>query len=540
MQEQKLQVIEGKATLRVIQADLEDGRVLGTVALCSDSPSGSQVFSLRVQASAWCFRGDWVLLEPGREVFTKEIGHLSADEQWVDFVFELPEFAAPTTAIVRLTVIPDLTNTNLQVEQEAAEVYYTYRDPKVQSPLSAYTDRKAAAQRTRRIIYNNDGNDNPSLPVTPISFLQRRTLGLEYTQVDTISYCTGIFNLYTHHSDETELHYSTGSTPPEAVSWALLLKEQGFDPLQLMIDYARVHGKEIWWSMRMNDTHDNQAKREDWQLSQWKREHRHLLMAPVRTQFPYGWQAGPSWTYTALNYEHEEVRNKVYSIIADVCTRYDLDGIELDFFRHPVFFRPQMFGEPVTDEQRGLMTDLLRRIRDLTEEIAKERGRPFLVVVRVPDSVGYAKEIGLDVVEWLEQDLVDIIIAAGIFRLEPWENSVDLGRRYDVPVYASLSTSRLGGYLEVWREEALQAWEAGCSGIATFNVFQPNSPLLRQLGDPGLLRNLPRTTSYSVDEDIMRSLRSISSFLKGGERFLDPAVAALYPPEAVAEILAGP
>ena len=56
-------------------------------------------------------------------------------------------------------------------------------------------------------------------------------------------------------------------------------------------------------------------------------------MAPVRNSLRLaGWAF---LDYTALNYEHEEVRNKVYSIIADVCT-FDLDGIELDFFRHGV------------------------------------------------------------------------------------------------------------------------------------------------------------------------------------------------------------
>ena len=38
-------------------------------------------------------------------------------------------------------------------------------------------ERKEAAFRQRRIIVNNDGNENPELPVTPESFLKSRTSG---------------------------------------------------------------------------------------------------------------------------------------------------------------------------------------------------------------------------------------------------------------------------------------------------------------------------------------------------------------------------
>ena len=43
-----------------------------------------------------------------------------------------------------------------------------------------------------------------------------------------------------------------------------------------------------------------------------------------------------------------EVREKVFRIFRDVCMRYDVDGIEMDFFRHPLYFREMMLGEPVS------------------------------------------------------------------------------------------------------------------------------------------------------------------------------------------------
>ena len=58
-----------------------------------------------------------------------------------------------------------------------------------------------------------------------------------------------------------------------------------------------------------------------------------------------------------MNYEVPEVREKVLRILTDVAARYDVDGLELDFFRHPVYFQPQIFGKPVTQEQCDMLTD---------------------------------------------------------------------------------------------------------------------------------------------------------------------------------------
>jgi hypothetical protein len=265
--------------------------------------------------------------------------------------------------------------------------------------------------------------------------------------------------------------------------------------------------------MRMNDTHDSADAA---LLCQWKKEHPEYLMGTREDKFPYG---GGRWS--ALNYALPEVRERMFRILEDVCTRYDVDGVELDFFRHPVYFRPQMSGEAVTQEHCDVMTGLLRRVRAMTEAVAAGRDRPMLIAVRVPDSVGYCKAMGLDVVRWLEGDLIDIVVGGGYFQLEPWENLVALGKRYDVPVYACLSASRIvsssqpesKGAIEVWRGEAKRAWDAGVSGIYTFNRFNPNDPIFRELGSLDTLRGLPATYEYNAG-------RSMGRWLKGGDGFV--------------------
>ena len=374
--------------------------------------------------------------------------------------------------------------------------------------------RETAAHRERRIILNNDGNDARGMregePKTPEAFLARRTTALAGSQVDAIFYCTGVFNLYTHRSAETELR---GHSDEHQVDWAWELTEQGTDSLTLIAGYGHQHGMEVFWSMRMNDTHDSG---DGALLCKWKQEHPEYLMGRKGDKFPHG---GGRWS--ALDYGLPEVRDKVFHILKDVASRYDVDGLELDFYRHPVYFRPQMTGEPVTQAHCALMTGLLREVRAMTIDLAASRGRPVLLAVRVPDSLGYAKAIGLDVETWLKEDLVDIVTGGGYFHFEPWEHLAELGRKYDTPVYACLSASRIRpekndkDTTPAWHAEAARAWKAGVDGIYLFNRFDPRDPLFRVLGSPGTLS--PPEGGYP---EIPGDRKAMDRWLKGGSAFL--------------------
>ncbi|MBN1911050.1 MAG: hypothetical protein JW818_14990 [Pirellulales bacterium] len=392
------------------------------------------------------------------------------------------------------------------------------------TPLLADTNdmaaqRKLYAARHRRIIMNNDGNDTlgtlPSEKHTPEAFLARRTAGLVGSQVDAIFYCDGIFAVYTHRSEETERRRAASGGREY---WAgELIEKGGKDPLEIITDWGHAHGIEVFWSMRMNDTHDSSPAYAKI-MPRWKREHPDLMMAPKPTRFPYG-----SSRWSSVDYGKAEVRDKVFRILRDVATRYDVDGLELDFLRHPMFFKPQLLGEPVTQEHCDRMTSLLARVRAMADEVGRRRGRPVLIAVRVPDSVRYSKAIGLDLEAWLKRDLVDLLIGAGQIHLEPWKNLVALGRRHGVPVYAGLSPARLEPRsgdraldLPLWRGEALRAWDAGVDGVSTFNVFDPASPVFRQIGDPFVLRRLPRRYQFIPGK------KGYLNRLKGGEKYVVP------------------
>ena len=145
--------------------------------------------------------------------------------------------------------------------------------------------------------------------------------------------------------------------------------------------------------------------------------------------------------------------------------------------------------------------------------------------------MGYCKAIGLDLERWLEEDLIDILVGGGYFKLEPWVNLASLGKKHGVPVYACLVSRRVvqGGEPEVettleglkrWRGEALNAWKNGVNGIYTFNRFNPYDRIFRELGDPELLKVLER-----VDQTIYADEKGFADpahWLQGGRKFLRP------------------
>ena len=104
------------------------------------------------------------------------------------------------------------------VPSRATELKSSVETPRAESTSGWKADRKLAAHRRRRIIMNNDGNDVRGLADdvlrTPETFLRQRTSPLVGSHVDAIFYCTGgAFNMYRHHSQETELYKNSGSDP---------------------------------------------------------------------------------------------------------------------------------------------------------------------------------------------------------------------------------------------------------------------------------------------------------------------------------------
>ncbi len=398
--------------------------------------------------------------------------------------------------------------------------------------------RELAAHRRRRVIFNNDGNtimyrlgDDD---ISREALLADRTTPLLGTHVDSIFYCTSAgLGMSTHMSEVSEPFISREGVFEANQTRAF--HEAGLDPLEIMVDFCRANEIEVFWSMRMNDIHDSYPL---WHMlgSQFKKDNPQLLFGSLAEPPAFGFWSGAA-------YDEAEVREKAFRMQEDVCKRYDVDGIEMDWMRHPPHFRCNADGEDCTQAERDVMTDFHRRIREMTEQIGLERGRPILVAVRIPASVSCCEAIGLDVTRWLEEGLVDLLIP-GEWELAPWDGLVALGHRHGVPVYPCLSWSgskrregppgtQDGLPTRHFRSRVMNVWHSGADGVYTFNYFDlvanrpgmrgqkrrkddPESSGWREMGDPDFLTRLDK--DYLPDGHfrflIGREVRDLLRFLE--------------------------
>jgi hypothetical protein len=381
--------------------------------------------------------------------------------------------------------------------------------------------RVNAVGRQRRIIFNDDLYELDRKDAdTPRGLLKRRLRPLVGTQVDTISFSiieadTPVYDSKVQPIYGADAHGEDPAYWPNIGPNIKALARQGRCPIQIITDFAHEHGMESWAHMRMNDVHDSFL--EGW-LSLWKKEHRELLVDTDR-------MLPDKKLYVSANdMTHEQCRQRKLEIVEEVAGRYDIDGFELDYLRQPVLFSRTMRGEPVTPVQIQIITSMMREFRVLADQAASRRGRAIILAVRVPDTIAKARHIGLDIEQWLEQDLVDILIIGGgyaPFTLDLRE-FVELARPYGVPVIPCINR---GKYSLLFRARALASrWhQAGADGIYTFNFGTPfeykageeledirrqNYACLYEIGDPQTL--VGKDKLYRTDGPVNRHYRFIA------------------------------
>lgn len=354
--------------------------------------------------------------------------------------------------------------------------------------------RKQMLARRRKVIYNTDGCDALYYPADlkagKAEFIGRRLAYTRGSKVDTVFYCpiASGFCQFTVPTDAGDrLLCEAGMAGKRNVTHELF--ELGTDPLKIAEEYCRSEGLEFFVSIRVNDTHDrhHRADRPFFLFPPFKAAHPEVLFGTEERKPPFC-----SWT--AVDFTHAEVRDRMAAAVAEFCERYDIDGIEYDFMRHMQLFRSVGFGGHASEEELALMTDFMKRLRAITEEAGRKRGRPILVAVRTPDSAGYSRAVGIDLERWMKEKLFDIHIGSSYFRLEPWRTSAELAHRYGIPFYASLDETRTANFLPLGdrsddrvfyaREHA--AFASGCDGVYLFNQEYEKMRRLARGGDEDL------------------------------------------------------
>ncbi len=381
---------------------------------------------------------------------------------------------------------------------------------------------------TNRPRTGNASEDQVDYEFSVQNFLNLRSAGLKGSDVSTISYCSisSSFGQFTHNTKVGEFLTLTHQRPgrrnvvPEFV-------KLGTDPLAVTNRFARENDFEFFWSNRINDCHDYEHTPEKpyERFSKLKTRHPEYLMGACQEKLPHG-------RWSAVDFNHSEIRDLCVQYYTEVCENYDVDGIEIDFIRHLYLFKEVVRGAVATPKQLEMLTDMLTQIRKMTEKVGMKKGKPILILVRIPDSSEYCRAIGIDIESWMAKGLVDIVVGGGYFRLNYWNYIVTQGHKYGVKVYADLSEPRvkdehpLLNRLQnpVYRARAFAAWQAGVDGLYVFNEYNTRSQYLREIGSPAKLEN--KNNLYFV------TYRNANpgSYLKNGKDYLSlPLLTPMNP-----------
>ena len=364
--------------------------------------------------------------------------------------------------------------------------------------------RAKLAHRPRRIIFNDDGDDVwNAAAATPEGFVRVRLKHMLDTQADTLFYCTTqSFNYFTHNTQVGEIFLKQEGSFQHNNMHALL--DQGTDPLKLAVAFAHEHGVEAIWTLRMNDIHDAFTP-PLW--PQWKTDHPDALLG---TSEDWGKSTSGEqrrW-WSGVNFYRDDVRKRTVELIEEVARNYDVDGIDLDWLRHPIHFPETFEGKPVKPEGVALITQLVRDTRKAVDAVGAERGRPILLATRVALTVKDGLYMGTDIETWLKEQLVDFVTTGGGYMpfSMPVAEIAQLAGPCGVPVYPCISNSGMmrrkpfgpgSTYsIEAWRATAANAFRNGADGISLFNLFpapgqDAHNRFVRQafneLGDPATL-----------------------------------------------------
>ena len=251
-----------------------------------------------------------------------------------------------------------------------------------------------------------------------------------------------------------------------------LLSDRGVDHFKEWLQRCREVGISGWLTMRMNDCHGCEEWNWDlpchgtfkmWPSQKW-RKHPEWRRAPYRHE--------RSWE-SAYNYLVPEVYGHHLALVKEILSKWDMEGLELDWLRWGMYFPPG--GE---FEGRRVLTRFVREVRAMADQAEKRVGHRIRLGHRVPATPDIALQYGFDVAAWAESGCVDMLTLSGFMVEMPDDIPVEIWRRLLQPgtvVNAGCSPGRSSClYNRVYndvilRGNAASAWACGVDGLYLFN-----------------------------------------------------------------------
>lgn len=304
-------------------------------------------------------------------------------------------------------------------------------------------------------------------------YIQSFVEKLKDTDVDAVMCCPTMWraNLFPSEVDPTWKRYRPGQPLSKFPSFDYIMRylHAGGDPVKDTLEACRRCGKKFFISYRMNDHHYVTDKEWPTHNDFW-REHPEYWLGDSDTS-PYTRQDN----VRLFNYLLAPVRDYYFAIIQELCTKYDVDGVELDFQRFPKFF-----PRAKLEEGSRVMTEFVCRIKEMMNRIGRERGKSLKLCVRVPETLAKCAEAGLDVPGWDRAGWVEMINISSFYRhsmeldIEGFRAATKRAKLYGEMNFvthqaAGNKLARRYTTIETYRATAVNFFHRGADGLSFFN-----------------------------------------------------------------------
>ena len=327
-----------------------------------------------------------------------------------------------------------------------------------------------SADRPIRVLTNDDGwiLGTYGPPIRKEDLCDRMVAPHEGTPFDTFIWNVGgreVFSYETEVGERFAWDVTTFADPAERTRAENLhhLVDSHGGPLALIAQSCHRIGMKFFASLRMN-THYN-TDDDALGFGRFRREHPELLIGRPGEELHPG---DPLWGLrTGKDFAFPAVRDLMNSLACELVERCDVDGIELDFMRHPGDFRPQE-----AYANRYLLTDMVQQLRRRMDAAGKTRGCKLELAVRVAPTLDDSARLGMAVEEWIAEGLVDLVIVGLGFN--PFEARVaefaGAAAGTGCRILGCFEALRPVMDTEVLRAIAARYWDEGADGLVNIGL----------------------------------------------------------------------
>jgi len=288
----------------------------------------------------------------------------------------------------------------------------------------------------------------------------------------------------------------------------------GGDVVGTFIDHCRKVGVVPLISYRLNDGHHVRELEEALERGR-----------PSQNMSRFYWEnyekyrIGPDptdWNQGVFNWAIPEVREHKFALIREICEKYAVAGLELDFMRHWHSFP---LDETTADQRRAAMTGFVRRVREMLDRTAAP-GRYRWLCVRVPVLVEAHDAQGIDLPMFVDAGVDMVNLSASYFTTQHTDLGEICERIPETPLYLEMTHTTMtgkaisGSGTQPYRRTtdhqfyttAHLAYTQGAAGVSLFNFVyyrehkmpelgpfnEPPFHVLPKLGDPEWLARQPQ------------------------------------------------